>query len=218
MTLQKQHSSFTLIELLVVIAIIAILASMLLPALQQARSKAKAISCTGNVKQLGLGFILYADDNDGRMPSFYWSTTAGAWLPPNGGYKGEVNAYVNNQKVWECPGRPSGWNGESTSTTWDDVTSSHFIYNVYQNSRALTSITSTTEVLVVAENIWTGRAGIDGITHCWPNNYADNSASRLTFPHSSQANILWTDGHVAAVKVNGLKPSNFYPNTAGWTP
>ncbi len=93
---QNRRKGFTLIELLVVIAIIAILAAILFPVFARARENARRASCQSNLKQLGLGIMMYTQDYDEKYPPTYTDTPRAIWYTTTW-------PYVKSSQVFQCP-------------------------------------------------------------------------------------------------------------------
>jgi prepilin-type N-terminal cleavage/methylation domain-containing protein/prepilin-type processing-associated H-X9-DG protein len=129
----RSTSGFTLIELLVVIAIIAILAAILFPVFAQAREKARQTSCLSNLKQLTLGWVMYAQDYDEQFPQWKWgenykATWGSGSVSPNNATTLWCNAifpYVKNAQVYSCPSDARGLTAKDSFSgwfNWDDGT------------------------------------------------------------------------------------------------
>ncbi len=216
-----KRDAFTLIELLVVIAIIAILASMLLPALNQARQTAYLARCSGNLKQFGTAFQMYKDGNDGFFPMAVYPDYAvkNTWIGKLGDYFGPA------LKIVECPANAPKIDADAAFTgktalywTGPDGTSKPrsiicFIPNGYiiesyvsvageirhvKESR-IKRPSEITVLFDLPENIFSRESGYAYNKMAMTQGQFVKASGRVGFPHRDSSNVLWSDGHVARV-------------------
>jgi len=231
MKTEKQKQSyriFTLIELLIVIAIIAILASMLLPALSKAREKSRTISCTNNLKNIGLMFDYYTIDNEGFYPYYY--TGGAASLGTSRYWFGKMlqAGYSKDINVFFCPS-----DYMETNHSLDTILNTDYIisygYNLcfslnYDNGTQKTwsqvktnNIMVPSKTILVVDSLWplpaTPFSGA-GRYYVYPSASTDGKACPR---HQSAANVLWADAHVSTVKtaVPNFPDSIYYPTALG---
>lgn len=193
MTQHKVRTSkkaFTLIELLVVVAIISILAAILFPVFARARENARRASCMSNMKQIGLGIMMYVQDYDEKYPRTYFSTSGSYATWPY-----LIQPYAKSTQVFDCP--------SYTGTLYSDSTSSNETLSYGMNVRfdwdvikttPLTAIQKPSETILIGDSKSNIRLAPEGHS-VWPTSVG----VRPTYRHLETMTIGFADGHVKAM-------------------